>query len=105
MIFPHQGRRMIETMQCAKTLTTTDTAPPKIPVRHDIPQETVFRISCDLLEARLTAILALGPTRASIQTKSTPAKKRIRSRGSRCNIHRFRLQRLRTVYEPLATIA
>ena len=91
VIFPHQGRRMIETMQRAKTLVTTGTALPQIPVRHDIPQEAVFRIGCDLLEACLTAILALGPARASIQAKSTPTKKRTRSRRSRCNIHRLRL--------------
>jgi hypothetical protein len=70
---------MIETMQRAKTLVTTGTAPPQIPVRHDIPQEAVFRIGCDLLEAPLTAILVLGPARASIKTKSTRAKKPTRT--------------------------
>jgi hypothetical protein len=104
MIVSQQGRRMVKTTQHPKTLVTIDAAPPQIPVRHDIPQEAVFWISYDLFEALLAAILARGPVRTSIQTKRRFAKKRTRSRGSRRNIHRFRLQRLRTVHEPFAAI-
>src|SRR5262245_11017367 len=104
MSVPQQGRRMIKTTQHPKTLVTIDAAPPQIPVRHDIPQEAVLGISYDLFETLLPAILALRPMCTSIQMKRTPAKKRARRCSSRCNIHRFCLQRIRTVHEPLATI-
>lgn len=61
MIVPQKGRRIVKTTQHPKTLVTTDAAPLQILVRHDIPEEAVFRIIYDLFEALMAAILARGP--------------------------------------------
>ena len=56
-----QGGRMIDVVKLADRFTAKNTTLPFIPLRNDIPYQAVCRVSLDLLQAFLTAILPLGP--------------------------------------------
>jgi hypothetical protein len=62
VISSHQSRRMIKVLEPLETFVAINAALPFVPVRHDIPQQTVIRICFDLLQALLPAVLALRPS-------------------------------------------
>jgi len=67
---------VIEVLEFAESFFTVDALLALIPLRDDIPDETVFGIHFELLQAFLTAVLALRPARALLQAQGRLREKR-----------------------------
>ena len=76
-----------------------------VPLAHDTPDETATRISFDLGQAVLPAILPFGPSRALMQSNLIVADRRSFCRIHGIDVHRGRLKRLGTSHQALAPIA
>ena len=102
VIRPHQSGWMIKVQESLEGLVAINAALPFVPLRRDIPQQAIIRICFDLLQALLPAVLAFGPSRATVQTQRGRAEKRGQGCFPRSDINRFCVVGFRTGDEPLA---
>src|SRR5579862_1261174 len=103
-ICAEQPWRVIQVMKLTESLVTNRAILSLIPLGDNIPDQTVFGIYFDLLQAILTAIFSLGPARALFQTQDGIGEEgTYRSLAGR-DIHGCGLVRFRASDEALAPV-
>src|SRR5579862_1103488 len=98
-IGPEQSGGVIHVMKLDR-LAAEDAIFPFVPLRDDIPDQAILRIDLNLLEAILTAALALGPARAFDETESRLVEESADGGFASRNIDGCGAVRLRACDEP-----
>src|SRR5579864_6182455 len=91
-------------MQRANGLVAKYATLPIVPLRDNIPDQTVCGIGINLLQAVLTAVLALGPAGAGTESECRLTQESAFGGLFRIDIHGYGFVGLGADYETLATV-